>query len=358
MHYRPANKGKMRRPLGPSSVGSKAPYRQKGAALIIAMLVFAISTALVVAMKSEFTRFFARSANILLAEQAHSYLRGAEELAAMALIADYDKDKETGIPKDDLAEEWALTRPPFALDDGGWMSGSLEDLQGRFNLNALAKPVAKNSKDRFTASQEVFIRLLQALEEPSVSQHEAELITQSVSDWLDADSKPLPDGAEDDYYYSRDPAHRTGNRPMASPSELLAVAYMTPEIYQALLPVITVWPQEPEDKWLNFHTAPPLLLRALNGDKNLSPLSEGDGDVLQQERDEIGFADKAAFLKNSVFGNSQGTMKRAGGLLRQTSSWFLLRAEVDLADRNMRLYSVLERGNRRVDTVVRASGSL
>ena len=32
--------------------------RQRGAALVVAMLVFALSTALVVAMKSEFTRFY------------------------------------------------------------------------------------------------------------------------------------------------------------------------------------------------------------------------------------------------------------------------------------------------------------
>ncbi|HZL99427.1 MAG TPA: hypothetical protein VFD43_04160, partial [Planctomycetota bacterium] len=40
--------------------------RQCGAALIVAMLVFALATALVVAMKGEFSRFYERSANVRL----------------------------------------------------------------------------------------------------------------------------------------------------------------------------------------------------------------------------------------------------------------------------------------------------
>ena len=73
--------------------------RERGAALIVAMLVFALATALVVAMKSDFERFFQRSANILLDEQAQAYLRGAEELAALVLIRDYDEDKAEGLRK-------------------------------------------------------------------------------------------------------------------------------------------------------------------------------------------------------------------------------------------------------------------
>ena len=97
--------------------------RQRGAALVVAMLVFALSTALVVAMKSEFNRFYQRSANVLLAEQAQAYLRGAEELAAMALLLDYDQDKARTAARDDLNEIWASARTPYALDDGGWLLG-------------------------------------------------------------------------------------------------------------------------------------------------------------------------------------------------------------------------------------------
>ena len=115
---------------------------QGGAALIAALLVFALCTALVVAMELEFSRLYQRVANILLAEQATAYLRGAEELATLALLADYDADQGLEQPRDDLLEIWAQTPAPYALDEGGWMAGCLRDLQGRFNLNALAQGVA------------------------------------------------------------------------------------------------------------------------------------------------------------------------------------------------------------------------
>lgn len=338
--------------------GYRAMRQQRGAALIVAMLVFALATALVVAMKSEFERFYQRSANILLEEQAQAYLRGAEELAGMALLADYDQDKTTELPRDDLKEFWATPPPPYALDEG-WMRGALEDLQGRFNLNALAKRVQGGQGTavaRFTPAQEQFIRLLQALGEPQVSEQDAILITESVSDWLDTDSNPSPEGAEDDYYASQTPAYRAANRTMSSVSELRAVANMTPEIYQALLPWVTVWPQE--SKLLNINTAPAMVLRSINADKDLSPLSEGEGESLAEYRDETGFKDKDDFLANPVFEGRRDKMTGIAKLLGEQSSYFLLQAEVEVAGRNMRLYSVLDRSNRKISALARASGSL
>jgi general secretion pathway protein K len=330
---------------------------QSGAALVVAMLVFAICAALVVAMESEFTRFSQRAANQLLAEQAYAYLRGAEELAGLALLADFDQDRERDAPRDDLGELWAQPAAPYALDDGGWLQGSLIDLQGRFNLNALAdKPSGESGAASFTAAQAQFIRLLQALGEPAVSQQEAIMITQAVGDWLDSDANPSPEGAEDDYYFSREPSHRVPNRPMASVSELRAVAYVTPEIYQALAPWVTVWPQAPAT--LNIHTAPAVLLRTINADKNLSPLSETDGQSLAEYREANGFADIDEFLENAVFGSIQEQMAQTRALLGQSTRYFLLEAEVKVADRNMRLYSVLERRNRQITAIARASGSL
>lgn len=338
------------------------PYRggqsQRGAALVVALLIFAVSAALVVAMKSEFTRYFARTANILLAEQAHAYLRGAEDLASMVLLRDWDSDKEAGLTRDDLTEAWAFKGAPYALDEGGWMTGSIEDLQGRFNLNALAERITepKPGEFRFTAAQAQFIRLLQALEEPEVSEYEAILITEAVSDWLDADGNASADGAEDDYYYGLDPAYRAANRPMASVSELRSVANITPQIYQALAPWVTVWPRDPEK--MNIHTAPAMLLRTLNTDKDLSPLSESDVESLVQYREETGFVDKADFRENPVFSGKKDKMTQAFDLLGESSSYFLLQAEVEVAERNMRLYSVLHRDQRAVSALARASGSL
>ena len=234
----------------------KAQGRQSGAALVIAMLVFAMSAALVVAMQSEFSRLFARSAGVLIGEQAHAYLRGAEDLAAMVLLADYDSDQTAQKNRDDLTEIWAQDQPPYALDEGGWMSGTLEDLQGRFNLNALGMPRRTQPKPgefRHTPQQAQFIRLLQALGEPELSDFEAIAITDAIVDWLDKDTQPALEGAEDDFYYGQDPAYRAANRAMSSVSELLAVANVTAELYLALRPFVTVLPTGVDS--LNIHTA-------------------------------------------------------------------------------------------------------
>ncbi|MEH6634685.1 MAG: type II secretion system minor pseudopilin GspK, partial [Halioglobus sp.] len=246
---------------------------------------------------------------------------------------------------------------PYPLDEGGWLVGSLEDLQGRFNLNALAAPAPQGEgKPRFTAGQAQFIRLLQALGEPVVSEQEAIMITESIGDWLDEDSNPNANGAEDEYYFSRDPAHRTANRAMVSVSELRAVAYITPEIYAAIAPLVTVWPQVPAP--LNIHTAPAIVLRSINADNDLNPLSESDGASLVDYRDNSGFTDLDDFLGNAVFGGKAEQMADIKKLLGQSSTHFLMQAEVEVADRNMRLYSVLERRGRRITAVARASGSL
>jgi len=340
-----------------------APGAQSGAALIVALLVFALCTALVVAMESEFNRFYQRTANILLAEQANAYLRGAEELAILALLADYDaQDRDN--PRDDLLETWAQTPPPYALDEGGWMAGCLRDLQGRFNLNALAARVqqpdddsgAQTDKPRFTPAQAQFIRLLQALGEPRLSEPEARLITEAVTDWLDADIEPAFDGAEDDYYFGQTPAYRAANRAMASVSELRAVAGVTPQLYRALEPWVTVWPQRPST--LNIHTAPAMVLRSINVDDDLSPLSVADGEALeaQQRPPGPGFADMDDFLNSPVLASKREQMEQIKPLLGESSSYFLLSAEVEVADRRMRLYSVLERSGRQVGALARGSG--
>lgn len=326
--------------------------RQRGAALIVAMLVFALAASLVVAMKSEFNRFFERTANILLAEQAQAYLRGAEELAAMALIRDYDKDKAKGQERDDLSEDWARPPPPFALDGIGWMKGELRDLQGRFNLNALVesglpKGEGRSTPRRFTSAQEQFIRLLQTLGDAAVSEQEAKAITESISDWLDADSEPLQDGAEENFYYGLTPAYRAANRSMTSVSELRAVANVTPEIYQALLPWVTVLPDAATT--LNIHTAEPTLLRSINADGDLTPLSEADGESLGEAL----FQDKNEFLASSVFAGKQDRMVEIKKRLGVESNYFLLEAQVEVAGRKMRLYSVLHRQNRTIKAIAR-----
>ena len=325
--------------------------------MVLALLVFAISATLIVAMSRDFNRTYRQGSNIFLATQSDAYLHGAEGLASLALIADADADRRTERRRDDLAEIWAQEASPYPLDEGGWLAGSLEDLQGRFNLNSLARRAEQEEGEpRLTPEQAQFVRLLLVVTEGELGEVEALSITRAIGDWLDEDSNLRPDGAEDDTYVGLTPAYRAANRPMASVSELRAVAGVENDLFQALEPFVTVWPEQPGP--LNVHTAPAALLRSLAEDDSLQPLSAADGEALVAYREENGFADLDDLLAHPVFAGRAEGMTQTLTLLGETSDYFQLSARVEVADRNTRLYSVLERKNRQVNVLQRTTGSL
>ncbi len=186
-----------------------------------------------------------------------------------------------------------------------------------------------------------------------MSEQEARLVTESIGDWIDKNRQPGPNGAEDDYYSEAVPPYRSANRNFFSVSELRAVAYVTPELYTVLTPLVTVWPQAPAT--LNIHTAPIALLQTINADDDLTPLSLAEAQDLAQLREE-GLDSMKAFLEHPVFkGKQMGKVQR---LLGENSSYFLLSARVEVAGRESGLYSVLRRGERQITTLVRYTAPL
>lgn len=331
----------------------KPPARQRGAALVLALLVFAVSAALIVAMRANFDRVYQQASGLFIAEQSRAYLRGAEGLATLALLIDYDADQRDPPGTDTLNDFWARETTPYALDEG-WLIGHLVDLQGRFNLNLLVEeePAPEQDGPRFNLPQAQFVRLILAVTDPPMPEAEAMSVAKAVSDWVDPDSNLRPDGAEDDYYLTRDPAHRAANRPMRSVSELLAVRGVTPELYAALEPWVTVWPERPGK--LNIETAPVTVLRSLRVGESLQPLSRDEALGLARMRCEEPFESVEAFLQQGPFaGDDQAAREALKELLAQQSSYFLLQAEAEVAGRQRRLYSVLQRENRQVSILSR-----
>jgi general secretion pathway protein K len=334
---------------------------QGGAALIVALLIFALCTALIVAMKSDFDLYYQRGANAAISEQIYAYLRGAEQLGTIALQQDYDNDllRPNQVQQDDLSEIWAQPALPQSLPEGGWWKGNLVDLQGRFNLNTLNKPPRAQGQNQgmvgYDVAQKQFIRLLTSIE---VSRQDAQLITESIGDWLDADNQPRDNGAEDDYYSVQTPAYRAANQLMTSVSELRLVAYVTPEIYSALIQLgaLTVLPSD--NTTINLYTASAAVLRTLNDENNLTPLDEIEAaELLAYIRsEESGPTSKQDVLDHAVLAGK--TVTELSGQLGISSSYFLLNAEAKVADRTLRLYSVLHRNGRLIEVIGRASGDL
>ena len=367
----------------------KASRAEGGAALVVAMLVFALVAALMVGLQRDFTLTLQRGTHQLFSEQAWAYLIGAEELAAVALRADSRADARAEVAADHLGEVWAQPATPYPLDAGGWMSGRIEDLQGRLNLNLLAEaqsgeqttpnsngagdaedmaedPVAGNqpqqnttaSSDgptkRWNATQKMFIRLLQALGEASLPLEEAMALTDAVTDFVDRDAERRLNGAEEADYRYADYPYLPANRAMASVSELRAVRGMTEPVYQALASLVTVWPEAKGR--LNILTCPLPVLRSLNGDDQLFPLDEIEAQRLDELRREGEIGTVADLLADPAFGGQ--SMGQLEPLLDIRSDWFLLDATVELVERERHLFSVLHRVPDRTVAVFRSEGEL
>ena len=372
-----------------SYLRSKSSRAERGAALVVAMLVFALVAALMVGLQRDFTLTLQRGTHQLFSEQAWAYLIGAEELAALALQADSRADARAEVSADHLGEVWAQPPTPYPLDAGGWMSGRIEDLQGRLNLNLLAdsepggsttpdtngaggaEDVAEelaadnppqqtataspdDSAKRWNATQKMLIRLLQALEEASLPLKEAMALTDAVTDFIDRDAERRLNGAEEGDYRYADYPYLPANRALASVSELRAVRGMSEPVYRALAPLVTVWPEA--SARLNILTCPIPLLRSLNGDDQLSPLDEIEAQRLNELRREGEIGPVADLLADPAFeGQSMGQLEP---LLDIRSDWFLLDARVELVERERHLSSVLHRVPDRTVAVFRSEGEL
>ncbi len=325
---------------------------QSGAALILAMLIFSVCTVLLVSTQKFYSIFYQKTANAIMREQAYEYLLGAEELAVLALMLDARKDSASGQPRDDLREFWAQATMPYTLDEGGVLFGSIEDLSGRFNLNHLAhNSITEAGEKKFSSPQEQFIRLLQCITSPPLSVSQAVEVTEAIGDWMDADEEPRSSGAEDMWYGAQQPPYRAANRSMASVSELRLVRHVTPQLYDQLLPLVTVWPRKPG--LINIHTIAEPLFRTFNGDGDLNPLSEEDARMLITERRDVGFNDVDSMLENPIF---QGkTVSELKSSLGTSTKYFRFSANVELESLEMDMYSILERSGQRVGTLSRAS---
>lgn len=323
--------------------------RQRGAALVVALFIVAIVVMLGATLSGDFLLMFRRVENQLYSEQAYAYLLGAESLARAVLLQDLQTDGQKR--NDNLAEPWAQEQM-FPTDYGS-IGGRIEDAQGRFNVNSLAgvqaggQPSGQAGTD-YTEAQEHFIRLLLSLplKEP-LPLDQAQALTESIADWIDADDEVSNlGGAESQYYAQADPPGKPANRPLVSPSELMWVKGMTSEIYRALAPLITVWPDKAPSSGgaagasigFNINTAPAALLHCLGVQKSFEPLSESDVETLVKYREEHQRIEATSEINAALPGKNLDLT-----LLQVTSDYFLVNSETELLGHRYSLHSLLHR---------------
>ncbi|MFA5081796.1 MAG: type II secretion system minor pseudopilin GspK [Hydrogenophilaceae bacterium] len=272
------------------------PSRQRGAAVIVAMLVVALATIAAAGFmfRSQLEwRKFENAANL---DQARWILRAAEQWAATVLMDDARNSRV-----DHRGEAWAQELPPVE-SEGYVISGRMEEQDGSFNLNNL---VVDGQIDEQQLA--VFQRLLKVLRLP------AELAWH-VADWLDSDQEPLqPGSAESAYYLGLTPPYTAADRPLVSVDELTRVKGVDRDILGQLRPFVAALPR---GNRVNVNTAPAEVLAAL-----VESLTLDEAQALTAQRDRIWFRDTAEFQRALPHGLSVNT-----GLATVSSEYFVVRA--------------------------------
>lgn len=247
-----------------------------------------------------------RQAAWQLTAQAEAYLDAVEALAMARLDAD-----PPGGP-DHPGEAWAKPLQGAELDRGE-VSGRLDDLQGRFNVNWLAVP-------EDIQAQEAFDRLLIGRGLPST-------LGTGIRGFL-APGGPLDLSG----YTAGTPATLPRGGPVRDTRQLLAIPGLTPALLARLDPLIAALPS---DTRLNVNTAPAEILDAW--------LPAVDASVAQalvasRARTPFGSVDEfLAALSPALAATVDDTR------LDIASGWFQLTAQARLEGRTVARRSVMAR---------------
>jgi general secretion pathway protein K len=295
----------------------RPPCRQRGVALITAILITALVSSVALNLAWDNALDLRRTMTLLYRDQAVQVAMGAESWV-QSILGDDLAETET----DHLGEIWASELPGLPVQSDvvqGELFGVIEDLQGRFNINNL---VDQNGEiDELALEQ--FRRLLLVLElDPRIAG--------IAADWIDANQEAgFPDGAEDAIYTGFIPAYRTPNLPITHATELAALEGMDKESFDILAPHIVALPGR---TGINVNTATAAVLQSL--DENLTA---SDVESLISERENGGFAD----LQNTF---STLVAPEVLPQLEETTSYFQLRLVVQIATVRIIYFSTLQRG--------------
>ena len=304
-----------------------AIIRQRGVAIITALLIVAIATTVSVTISTRLQLDVRRTGNMIAVDQAYLYTLTAEHLSQSILKADL-KDNQT----DHLGEPWA-GEPPIIPVDGGYITGKLTDLQACFNLNSLIDADADNALAR--------TRLERLLGNLGIDRSYA----QAIIDWLDEDLQTtIPDGAEDVHYMNLERPYRTANTRMVSVSELrLIKGFEDPEVYNTLLPHVCAFGV---NRPININTASAEVLRSLADN-----LSEADAESIIEQRGESGFSNIGELTSLNNLGNKITSTES----LSVDSEYFMLQTESTIGPVRVITYSIIRRTSDGLTSVIARS---
>ncbi|GGZ02586.1 type II secretion system minor pseudopilin GspK [Shewanella fodinae] len=324
--------------------------KQRGVALIVVLLVVAIIAVLAVSISGRNQVSVRRTINLAEYDQAYWYAISAEELARKVLKQDLD-DSEGRVH---LQQYWALANVVFPAE-AGQIGGTITDLRSCFNLNALSQATTAKpgQTETLPLAARQYTALLVAL---GVDEFNAERLTYTLKDYLDADTDVSAYGAEDAEYESRKVPYRAANTLMSDRSELRAVLGYSQEIYRKLLPYVCVIPGN-NTQILNVNTVKveqaPLLAAMLE-----NKISVGEAESIINQRAANGFDKIDDFWQQGSLTTIASQDDKLKSSFTVSSKFFLLDGRAKVDDAVFHMQSVLHViGGNKLEVLTRQYGA-
>ncbi len=191
--------------------------RERGAVLVVVLWVVLAISLLALSFSASVRTEVDAARNVVEQKQAFYMARAGIEYAVYRLLeqqsAFFGTQRQAQLELDPTMPE-ILTGPLRLELAGGAADIELVDESGKINVNL--------------APDNLIFNVLLMIGVPGP---QADVITDSIGDWLDPDNLIRPFGAEDGYYASLDSPYPIKNGPFDLPEELLLVRGVTPEIY-------------------------------------------------------------------------------------------------------------------------------
>ena len=317
----------------------KTLRRSRGVALIMVLVAVAIMVMSAAVITVRFNRVFFVTRNALDYQRASWYVDGIEGIVRKYMIDDFRKTKG----KVYKGMTWAQPNQVVPLDEAV-ISGDVHDEQACLNINGLLKDVVpdnetpeqrENTDSRLLNARFPVLVFRELLMNMGADETQAETVSDSAVDWLDADSTMVSaNGAEDQFYSTGKMPHVTANGRFYEKSELRYIRGKTPELYRRIEPMICALPTDDfviSINMLNYRQAP-LLQALLMGQLSL----EESVDLLKTGIPEYGWDSYAGFLREDVINNAVESMNGLRGRVAKVavtnSNYFVANVVVQFDD--------------------------
>lgn len=309
--------------------------QQQGIALITILVMVALATILAATIAKRQANTAENTAYLMRQNQSLLYAKSAEAFFSELLVDDANNAGAV----DHLQENWAKPMPAFPVEDG-FVSGTLQDESGKFNLNSLVNDEGVPNPQ----AKLWFEKLLLRVGLP-------EKLSEAVIDWQDADDEISGTmGAENSYYQGLPQGYLAANSKFHNVEELKLVRGFEDQKYLQIVDYVSALPAS--DSKVNVNTAPAMLLASLDSKLDINAVEQ----ALQKRQANLEhFSNINDLWATEPFKQvSPDVQSQVNALLGVQSNYFKAKIEVLLSERKRQFSSDLVRKDKTVYVVYRS----